>query len=42
MKEDICDEDSHQTVIIEKNYKSHEFSNFNKDGEYIEKLEGKT
>nr|XP_045368840.1 zinc finger protein 181 isoform X3 [Camelus bactrianus] len=42
MKEDICDEDSPQTVIMEKIIKqSHEFSNFNKDLDYIEKLEGK-
>nr|KAF6408543.1 zinc finger protein 181 [Molossus molossus] len=42
-KEDVYDDDdSPQTVIIEKVIKqSHEFSNFNKDWEYIEKLEGK-
>ncbi|KAF6078073.1 hypothetical protein HJG60_009005 [Phyllostomus discolor] len=42
MKENVYDDDSTQTVIIEKIRKqSHEFSNFNKGWEYIEKLEGK-
>ncbi|XP_066875175.1 zinc finger protein 181 isoform X2 [Kogia breviceps] len=41
-KEDIYDEDFPQMVIMEKTIKqSHEFSNFNKDLDYIEKLEGK-
>ncbi|XP_012506963.1 PREDICTED: zinc finger protein 181 isoform X1 [Propithecus coquereli] len=41
-KKDIYDEDSPQTVIIEKTVKqSCEFLNFNKDSEYIEELEGK-
>lgn len=41
-KEDIYDEGSPKTVIIEKIIKqSHEFPNFNKDQEYVEKLEGK-
>ncbi|KAK2490147.1 hypothetical protein MC885_007398, partial [Smutsia gigantea] len=41
-KEDIYDEDSPQMVITEKMIKqSCEFSNFNKDWEYIEKLDGK-
>nr|XP_012630541.1 zinc finger protein 181 isoform X2 [Microcebus murinus] len=39
---DIYDEDSPQTVITEKTVKqSYEFLNFNKDSEYIEKLEEK-
>uniref|UniRef100_A0A673V672 C2H2-type domain-containing protein n=1 Tax=Suricata suricatta TaxID=37032 RepID=A0A673V672_SURSU len=42
MKEDIYDEDSPQTVIVEKITKqSHEFSNVNKDWEFIEEFEGK-
>uniref|UniRef100_A0A2K6F3M5 Zinc finger protein 345 n=1 Tax=Propithecus coquereli TaxID=379532 RepID=A0A2K6F3M5_PROCO len=42
-KKDIYDEDSPQTVIIEKTVKqSCEFLNFNKDSEYIEELEGKS
>ncbi|XP_037585764.1 zinc finger protein 181 isoform X2 [Cebus imitator] len=41
-KKDIYDEDSPQTVIIEKVIKqSYEFSNSKKNLEYIEKLEGK-
>ncbi|XP_045388344.1 zinc finger protein 181 isoform X2 [Lemur catta] len=41
-KRDIYDEDSPQTMIIEKTVKqSCEFLNFNTDSEYIEKLEGK-
>ncbi|KAB0399565.1 hypothetical protein E2I00_005446, partial [Balaenoptera physalus] len=41
-KEDIYDEDFPQMVIMEKTIKqSHEFSNFNKDLDCIEKLEGK-
>ncbi|XP_021095254.1 zinc finger protein 181 isoform X2 [Heterocephalus glaber] len=39
---DIYDEDSSQAVIIEKNFKKGcELSNFNKDSQYIEKMEGK-
>ncbi|XP_005400064.1 PREDICTED: zinc finger protein 181 isoform X2 [Chinchilla lanigera] len=39
---DIYDEDSSQDVIIEKNLKQDcEFSNFNKDWGYLEKMEGK-
>uniref|UniRef100_A0A8C9M7Y5 Zinc finger protein 181 n=1 Tax=Panthera tigris altaica TaxID=74533 RepID=A0A8C9M7Y5_PANTA len=39
MKEDIYDEDSPQMVIIEKITKqNHEFSNFNKDWEFIEAI----
>uniref|UniRef100_A0A8D1YXL8 Zinc finger protein 181 n=1 Tax=Sus scrofa TaxID=9823 RepID=A0A8D1YXL8_PIG len=42
VKEDIYDEDSPQMVIMEKTIKQrHEFSNFNRDLDYIEKLEGK-
>ncbi|XP_062966637.1 zinc finger protein 181 isoform X2 [Cynocephalus volans] len=41
-KEDIYDEDSPQTVIIEKTVKqSCEFSSFNEDWKYRQKLEGK-
>ncbi|KFO32367.1 Zinc finger protein 181, partial [Fukomys damarensis] len=39
---DIYDEDSSKTVVIEKNLKQGcEFSNFNMDSQHIEKVEGK-